>query len=65
MPIQNRNTQKTSLKLKFVPYLAVRGEIFALTNAELDSYISELFATNPFIEETSISTLDREFLNNF
>jgi len=65
MPIQNRNTQKTSLKLKFVPYLAVRGEIFALTNAELDSYISELFATNPFVEETSISTLDREFLNNF
>ncbi|MGB9695221.1 MAG: RNA polymerase factor sigma-54 [Caldisericaceae bacterium] len=64
MPIQNRNTQKPSLKLKFVPYLAIRGEIFSMTNAELDNYISELFATNPFVEEISTASPEAEFINN-
>ncbi len=62
--MKNKSVQKNSLKLKFVPYLALRGGIFSITNEELDEYISRLYEMNPFIEEVVVDSVDEEYWKN-
>jgi len=51
MKNKNKNVQKPKMKLTFVPYLALRAKLLAMSSAELSDFIDELFETNPFVEE--------------
>lgn len=62
--MENRRIQRPSLKIKFKPYLALRGRIFSISNLELIDYIRELLESNPFVEETNIVDVDSFYIEN-
>jgi RNA polymerase sigma-54 factor len=52
--MKNKNVQRASLKLRFVPYLALRARVFEFNNLELNDFINDFFETNPFIEFSNL-----------
>ncbi len=46
-----KNKQKPSVKLKFVPYMALRARVFEMNLLELNEFVNQLVVSNPFIEE--------------
>jgi len=62
--MENRGVIRPSLKMKFMPYLALRARLFSISNIELNEYIQSLFESNPFIEESNIVSADEFFLEN-
>lgn len=63
--MENRNKQKASLKLKFVPFLALRARIFELNNVNLNKFVEDLFRINPFIEETNTYSYEDYIFDQF
>jgi RNA polymerase sigma-54 factor len=52
--MKNKNVQRASLKLKFVPYLALRAKVFEANSIELNDFINNFFESNPFIEFSNL-----------
>jgi RNA polymerase sigma-54 factor len=46
-----KNKQKGTLKIKFVPYMATRAKMFEMNILELNEFINQMIASNPFVEE--------------
>ncbi len=46
-----KNKQKPSVKLKFVPYMALRARVLEMNLLELNEFVNQLIVSNPFIEE--------------
>ena len=46
-----KNKQKPSVKLKFVPYMALRARVLELNLLELNDFVNDLVVSNPFIDE--------------
>ncbi len=46
-----KNKQKPSVKLKFVPYMALRARVLEMNLLELNEFVNQLVVSNPFIEE--------------
>ena len=46
-----KNKQKPSVKLKFVPYMALRARVLEMNLLELNDFVNDLVVSNPFIEE--------------
>jgi len=46
-----KNKQKPSVKLKFVPYMALRARVLEMSLLELNDFVNQLVVSNPFIEE--------------
>jgi len=61
--MENRNIQRPSLKLKFIPYLALRSRIFELNNLELDEFLNDFFEENPFIEFSNLYSYEDYVFN--
>ncbi len=62
--MENRRIQRPTLKIRFKPYLALRGRIFSIANAELIEYIQSLLESNPFVEESNFVDVDSFYIEN-
>jgi RNA polymerase sigma-54 factor len=61
--MKNKNVQRPTLKLKFIPYLALRGKIFELNNLTLNDFINDFFETNPFVEFSGLYSYEDYIFN--
>ncbi len=46
-----KNKQKPSVKLKVIPYMALRARVLEMNLLELNEFVNQLIVSNPFIEE--------------
>ncbi len=53
--MKNKQSQKNTLKLKLIPYLAFRAKMLELNLPDLNNFINKLIDTNPFVEEDRIA----------